>query len=170
MKFEKVSFEQYKSLFETDDRKLTEEEAASVRESYDALIFPSRATPGSAGYDFFMPFDMCFNPDEHESVLIPTGFRVYMEPGECLLILPRSGLGTKVGFRLMNTVGLIDSDYYYADNEGHILVNFTADKPFNLRAGDAFVQGVFMTYETTTFDRPRGHVRRGGFGSTDKKE
>lgn len=170
MRFEKVSFVEYKKMFEGGETALTEDEAIAVRQSYDSLVFPSRATPGSAGYDFFMPFDVCYNPEAHESILVPTGFRVYMEPGEMLAVFPRSGLGVRFGMKLTNTVGIIDSDYYYADNEGHILINFTADQPFNLHAGDAFCQGIFMNYLTTTNDRPRDKLRRGGFGSTDKKK
>ena len=32
---------------------------------------------------------------------------------------PRSGLGFKFRLQLNNTVGIIDSDYYNSDNEGH---------------------------------------------------
>ena len=169
-RFEKVSFNEYKSIFENGEEPLTEEELDAVRKSYDNLIFPSRATPGSAGYDFFMPFDMCFDPQNHASVLIPTGMRVYMDPGEVLLIVPRSGLGFKFGLRLTNTVGVIDSDYYNAKNEGHILCNITADSTFNLHEGDAFAQGIFLNYDTANNDRPRAMSRIGGFGSSDAQK
>ena len=48
----------------------------------------------------------------------PTGIRVWMEPEWVLKCYPRSGLGFKFRLQLNNTVGIIDSDYYYSDNEG----------------------------------------------------
>ena len=167
LRFEKVSFDEYKRYFEADDP-LGEEELKAVKESYDNIKLPSRATTGSAGYDFFMPFDMCYNPEEHPSALIPTGIRAYMDSGNVLLIMPRSSLGTRYGFRLLNTVGVIDSDYYGADNEGHILCAVIADKPFNIHAGEAFMQGLFFGFYKTTNDEPRTYRRVGGFGSTTK--
>ena len=167
LRFEKVTFEEYRKYFEADE-KLDDNQLEAVKKSYDEIILPSRATTCSAGYDFFMPFDMCYNTDEHESVLIPTGIRVYMDTDNVLLIMPRSGLGTRYGFRLLNTVGVIDSDYYNADNQGHILCACTSDKSFNIHAGEAFMQGLFLPYFKTTNDEPRAHRRIGGFGSTTK--
>ena len=169
IRFEKVSFDQYLSMFRTADDDLTDEEVTAIRNSYNNIKLPSRGTPGSAGYDFVMPFDMCYNPEQHESVMVPTGIRVYMDPGYVLLIFSRSGLGTKYGMRLTNTIGVIDSDYYYANNEGHIICSISADKPFNIREGERFMQGLCFAYYTTTNDKPREHRRTGGFGSTDGK-
>ena len=42
--------------------------------------------------------------------------------GGVLAIFPRSGLGFKYRLQLNNTVGIIDSDYFNSDNEGHILL------------------------------------------------
>ena len=39
-----------------------------------------------------------------------------------MLIVPRSSTGIKLGLRLLNTIGIIDADYYLADNEGHIML------------------------------------------------
>lgn len=63
----------------------------------------------------------------------------------CLLIFPRSGLGFKYRLKLNNTVGVIDSDYFGAENEGHVFVRMTneGDKPLHVKRGQAFCQGIF---------------------------
>lgn len=136
---------------------------------YGTLKLPRRATAGSAGYDFYTPRDLTIAPGE--TVKIPTGIRAYIEDGWVLKIYPRSGLGFKYRLQLNNTVGIIDSDYYHADNEGHIFVKLTnatsEGKTLTLAAGDAFAQGVFVEYGIT-FDDDADGVRRGGFGSTGK--
>ena len=130
---------------------------------------PRRATAGSAGYDFYLPCPIRLMPGE--SVKIPTGIRVRIDEGWVLKIYPRSGLGFKFRLQLNNTVGIIDSDYYGADNEGHILIKLTNDsreeKVVDLPAGAAFAQGVFVEYGITEDDEADAH-RSGGFGSTSK--
>ena len=90
---------------------------------------PKRATVGSAGYDFKLPFSITLNPNETKK--IPTGIRVQMEVNYVLKLYPRSGLGFKYRLQLNNTVGIIDSDYYYSDNEGHIFAKITNDSNEN---------------------------------------
>ncbi len=135
------------------------------------LKLPQRATAGSAGYDFFAPFDFALNPGE--SVLLPTGVRAKIGEGWVLMLFPRSGLGFKYRLQLDNTVGIIDSDYYNAKNEGHIMIRMTNDsrtgKRLELRAGDAVAQGVFVPFGITTSDAAQGE-RTGGFGSTDGRK
>ena len=84
---------------------------------------------------------------------------------------PRSGLGFKYRLQLNNTVGIIDSDYYYSDNEGHIFAKITNDsnegKTVELKAGNGFMQGIFVEYGITVDDNVQT-VRNGGFGSTTK--
>ncbi|MBO5929356.1 MAG: deoxyuridine 5'-triphosphate nucleotidohydrolase [Clostridia bacterium] len=128
---------------------------------------PRRATSGSAGYDFYLPCPLTLAPGQ--SVKIPTGMRVRIDEGWVLKIYPRSGLGFKFRLQLNNTVGIIDSDYYYSDNEGHILIKLTNDsrenKTVELPAGAAFAQGVFVEYGITVDDCV-DTVRNGGLGST----
>ena len=91
--------------------------------------------------------------------------------GWALLIYPRSSLGFKYRLQLDNSVGIIDSDYYYSDNEGHIFIKLTNDsrdgKELCVKAGEAFAQGIFMPYGLCEDDAADG-VRNGGFGSTNK--
>lgn len=162
-KFEKVS----KALFvkAATGLDMTEAEADSA---YDAIELPKRATTGSAGYDFYLPTDLRLEPGQ--TVKIPTGIRVRMEEGWVLMLYPRSGLGFKYRLQLDNTVGVIDSDYYYSDNEGHIMAKLTNDsrdgRVLELEAGKAFMQGIFTPFGITEDDETTG-VRNGGFGSTN---
>ena len=128
---------------------------------------PVRATVGSAGYDFYSPLDFVLAPGQ--TIKIPTGIRARIEDGWVLMIFPRSGLGFKYRIRLDNTVGVIDSDYYGSDNEGHIFIKITNDsnegRTLSLKKGDGFAQGVFLPYGVTSNDETAA-VRNGGFGST----
>ena len=121
-KFQKVSWEQFLEGWK-DAFPNTEEE--KIREIYDGIRLPRRATAGSAGYDFFSPVDFELKPGE--TLKMPTGIRAWMEPDWVLKIYPRSGLGFKYRLQLNNTVGIIDSDYYNSDNEGHIFIKITND-------------------------------------------
>ena len=97
--------------------------------------------------------------------------RVRIDEGWVLKIYPRSGLGFKFRLQLNNTVGIIDSDYYYSDNEGHIFIKITNDskenKTLEIKKGDAFAQGIFVEYGITV-DDDATEIRNGGFGSTNK--
>ena len=165
-KFEKVSFEQFKEGYldavgQDGDEK--------IQEVYEVLKLPKRATKGSAGYDFYAPVDIILKPGE--TVKVPTGIRVRMEENWVLQCYPRSGLGFKFRLQLNNTVGIIDSDYYYSDNEGHIFAKITNDtnegKTVEIAAGTGFMQGIFMEYGITEDDDVED-IRNGGFGSTTK--
>ena len=143
--------------------------AEEVKEIYEGISLPVRATAGSAGYDFFAPVKVTLQPGE--TVKIPTGIRVEMEQDWVLKCYPRSGLGFKYRLQLNNTVGIIDSDYFYSDNEGHIFAKLTNDtnegKTLVIPAGTGFMQGIFVEYGITVDDAAEG-VRNGGFGSTTK--
>ena len=131
------------------------------------IKLPERATVGSAGYDFFAPKD--YTVAEGETVVIPTGVRCCMEPGWVLSLYPRSGMGFKYLVGLANTVGIIDSDYYYSDNEGHIMVKLVnrGIEPLEIKKGKAFCQGIFTKYGVTIDDNAKD-IRNGGFNSTNK--
>ncbi|MBO5914901.1 MAG: deoxyuridine 5'-triphosphate nucleotidohydrolase [Clostridia bacterium] len=135
------------------------------RDGYENIILPRRATAGSAGYDFIAPYD--FVLESGEEIVIDTGIRAKIAEGWVLVILPRSGSGFKYGVRLANTAGVIDSDYFNADNEGHIKIKLVGgNKTYTVKAGDAFAQGLFLPYGITEDDDCTDE-RHGGFGSTD---
>ena len=161
--FKKVSKTQFISDFEDTFN-------TDGNEAYENLKLPVRATAGSAGYDFYSPIDFTLNPNE--TIKIPTGIRSKIENGWVLMIYPRSGLGFKFRLQLNNTVGVIDSDYYNSDNEGHIMIKITncsnEGKTVTVKAGEAFAQGVFAPFGITYDDCADGE-RNGGFGSTTNK-
>ena len=134
---------------------------------YESLKLPKRATIGSAGYDFFSPFD--FSLKAHETIKIPTGIRVLIDEGYFLQIFPRSSLGFKYKLQLDNTVGIIDSDYSNAKNEGHIMIKITnnSENELVIKQNEAFAQGIFTKFYIT-YDDEVGEERIGGFGSTNK--
>ena len=165
-KFEKVSFQQFKKDYIDC---FNEEDEAKIKEIYEAIKLPKRATKGSAGYDFYSPVTFTLKPCE--TIKIPTGIRVKIDDGWFLANFPRSGLGFKYRLQLNNTVGIIDADYYNALNEGHIMSKLTNDskenKSVTIEKGMAFTQGIFLPFGITV-DDDSNEVRTGGFGSTTK--
>lgn len=159
-KFEKVSFGRYNL------------DTVHNRNEYDNIKLPQRATDGSAGNDFFLPYDITI--PFGGSVTVATGIRVLLDNDKVLKIYPRSGLGFKYGIALANTVGVIDADYAHSKNEGHIFVKLVNNSPLangqdiELKAGDAFCQGIIEQYFKVADDNVTTE-RDGGFGSTDKK-
>lgn len=170
-RFEKVSFEQFKAAFNdllatyknniSDNATIDNE---SLKKLYDVIELPVRATMSSAGYDFRTPINCNLAVDQ--TIVIPTGIRCKMHNNYMLQLYPRSGLGFKFGMELVNTVGIIDADYYDADNEGHIMIKIKPTlKDLQLKIGDKFAQGIFIPYGITYDDNASG-VRSGGIGST----
>ena len=146
-------------------------EAMCGREGFLPLAdipLPKRATAGSAGYDFVSPLEVTIPAGG--TALIPTGVRAEMEPGWVLMLFPRSSLGFRHCLRLANTVGVIDSDYAFAKNEGHIMVKLRnpLETPVTIGRGERFCQGVFLPYGTAEEDENAFEVRSGGMGSTGK--
>ena len=164
--FQKVSFNEFtkswKKIFFND----TDEK---IKEIYDNIKLPIRATRGSAGYDFFSP--IAFNLSQGKTILLPTGVRVKIDEGWFLGVFPKSGLGFKYRLQLDNTVGIIDSDYYYSDNEGHLFVKITNDsrenKELEIKSAQSICQGIFLPFGITYDDNALG-IRNGGLGSTSK--
>lgn len=160
--FEKVSFEQYAA-----DRMKAggfNETEKTLRAEWESIKLPVRSTSGSAGYDFFMPISHRVKCSE-KPVVIHTGIRCKIKDGWVLVALPRSGMGFKYNMRLDNTAGVIDADYYNADNEGHIALKISSRYEFDIKQGDKFAQGVFLPFGITEDDVADG-IRTGGFGST----
>ena len=165
-KFEKVSFSRFSQDWQKAFPKTSSEEFETI---YKSILLPTRATKGSAGYDFFALFSFTLAPGE--TIKIPTGIRVKIEDGWVLKCYPRSGLGFQYRLQLNNTVGIIDSDYYFSDNEGHIFAKLTNDtnenKTVQIEKNTGFMQGIFVEYGIT-IDDDATEIRNGGFGSTTK--
>ncbi len=158
-KFEKISFEQFKKDI-IDDVNL-----------YDSYNIPKRSTKNSAGYDFEALSDFILKPNE--IIKIPTGIKVAMNSDEVLFIIVRSSMGFKYNVRLVNQVGVIDSDYYNnSDNEGHIFIKLhnQGNKNYIVKKGEKICQGIFTKYLTVENEDKIEKERISGFGSTNKED
>ena len=162
--FFKVSPDNFAEAMREEFSERSDEE---IREIYEKIMLPKRATRGSAGYDIYAPFSFSLGPGE--TIKIPTGIRVKMDDGWVFTIYPRSGLGFKYRLQMNNTVGIIDSDYFDSDNEGHIFIKMTnatnEGKTMEVPRGTGFAQGIFLEYGITVDDEA-SEVRNGGLGST----
>lgn len=176
--FEKVSFVQF---YEEVQYSFSNSKARCI---YDNIKLPERATKGSCGYDICAPFDFTLRPNE--VITIPTGIRARIDEGYFLMCAPRSGQGFKCFSTLANTVGVIDSDYYQSDNEGHIFVKLINRSPISffdkftkkgrkkikkhtmrIEQGQGCVQAILLPFGRAN-DSSILNERNGGFGSTDK--
>lgn len=169
--FQKVSFEQFYTAMKDEfyGGADTPENREDCQKKWDAIKLPCRATAGSAGYDIKAPFGFQLEPGQ--TIKIPTGIRVKIDEGWWLGCLPRSGLGFKYRLQLDNTCAVIDEDYFFSDNEGHIFIKVTNDsrtgKTLNIAQGDGFAQAIFIPYGITYSDEVTS-VRNGGMGSTGR--
>lgn len=130
------------------------------------IVLPKRQTAKSAGYDFYLPYDIFLNPGEMK--VVATGIKASLEDDEVLEIYIRSSMAIKRGLYLVNQVGIIDADYYNnSDNEGHIMIAIrnTSALEVSLKTGERIAQGVFKKYLITDDDNVTS-VRCGGIGST----
>ncbi len=154
--FEKISYKQFKRDISND------------KDIYNSYELPRRGSKYSCGYDFIATCDMIIKPGE--ILKIPTGYKVFMQDNEFLMIVVRSSMGFKYNVRMCNQVGIIDSDYYNNnDNEGHIWVALQNEGNNNyvIEKGTAYAQGIFVNY--LTCDDDVSNVRSGGIGSTNRK-
>lgn len=138
---------------------------------YDAhdIILPVRATKNSVCYDFYSPIDIVVKPGANE--LIWTNVKAQFEENVGLMLAVRSSMG-KNSITLANSVGIIECDYYNNEsNDGNLgfrLYNY-GDKDYVIKVGDKIGQGYFFNFLTVDNEVVTTEVRKGGFGSTDKK-
>lgn len=132
----------------------------------DENLLPKRETAHAAGYDLSAAETTVLAPGEIK--LVPTGVKAYMQDREVLYLFDRSSNPRKKGLVLINSVGVIDGDYYNnPNNEGHIFAQMKniTDETVTVEAGERIVQGVFMPFLAVDGDDATGE-RTGGFGST----
>lgn len=144
-----------------------------IKDYQDELnLLPTRATKGSAGYDFKAAEDIVVpNILIDKPVLVPTGIKCKLERDQVLLLFNRSSNAAKRGLIIPNGVGVVDGDYYNNfDNEGQIfgLFSCVGQKSYLIHKGDRIMQGIVTDYRIANDDITTG-MRMGGFGSTDKK-
>lgn len=131
------------------------------------INLPQRKTAASAGYDLEAAEDTVIAPGGR--AVIATGLKVYMQDDEFLAIHIRSSLAFKQNLMLLNSVGVIDADYYNnPDNEGHIMIglyNFGSEGAV-ISKGTRIAQGIFYNYLKVDGEEDVTETRQGGFGST----
>lgn len=123
------------------------------------------ATDGAAAMDLRSRETVALHMGDRK--LVRTGIRLGMPDGVAAYVLPRSGLALHYGITVLNSPGLIDSDY--RGEIGVVLINH-GQEPYIVNAGDRIAQLQFINYLTPTLrtvarldDTDRGS---GGFGST----
>ena len=131
---------------------------------------PQRATSGSAGLDLCAAIDEPITLKGGETALVPTGIAIALPSAEYgAFVFARSGLAVKHGIGLLNSVGVIDSDY-----RGEIMVGIInqIDKEYTVQPGERIAQMVIMPVSMMPAveveelsETERGD---GGFGSTGK--
>ena len=136
------------------------------------LLKPRRATEGSAGYDLIAPYDFVIKSGNASSEIMDSYVKIEMDPQYVAYMHVRSSVGIKRFIRLMNSTGVIDSDF-----RDPIKVPLRIFAPLNehVRAGEKIAQIVFHQYYLTDEDlelkRKNKAVlpeRNGGIGSTDE--
>ena len=139
-----------------------------IKKLGDGAIAPTFGSEFAAGADLYSA-EETLTVAPGETKLIGTKLAMAIPEGKVGLIYARSGLSVKKGLAPANKVGVIDSDYFNAENEGHIFIKMTncGDKILTVEKGKAFAQGVFLPFGITESDACE-ITRVGGFGSTDK--
>ncbi|MDR0298869.1 MAG: dUTP diphosphatase [Streptococcaceae bacterium] len=134
------------------------------------LHLPQRATKQAAGYDIEAAERVVLHSGEIK--LISTGIKAYMQAGEVLYMYSRSSNPHKKGLVLINSVGVIDGDYYNnPNNEGEMFMQMRniTDHDVIVEKGERVCQGVFMPFLIADADDEADKSdRTGGFGSTGK--
>lgn len=166
-KFEKVSFKQFEKDVNETFKGMLKYSDTEIKDIYNNIQLPTRATKYSAGYDFKSPIN--FNLSPNQTIKIPTGIRAIIDESWVLKLYPRSSLGFKYRLQLNNGTGIVDSDYAHSDNEGHIFLKLTndtnEDRTLEINQGDGIIQGIFVEYGITVDDECET-IRNGGIGST----
>lgn len=146
-------------------------EILKIKKVSENAVIPKRATSGSAGLDLCACIDEPITLGAGETAIIPTGIAIGL-PGESYvaLVYARSGLAIKHGIGLLNSVGVIDSDY---TGEIKVGVINQIDEPYTIQPNERIAQLVIspvcplpVCEVETLEDTQRG---AGGFGSTGRQ-
>lgn len=133
------------------------------------LPLPEYAKPGDAGIDLRATEAVTLAPAGGRA-LVPTGIAVAIPRGYAGFIQPRSGLAFKHGVTVLNSPGLIDSDY--RGELKALLINTDPTEPFEVTRGERIAQLVIQAVEHVDLvevesldETERGE---GGFGHTGR--
>ncbi|MCR4925784.1 MAG: dUTP diphosphatase [Clostridiales bacterium] len=141
-----------------------------IKKMNEKATVPQRATSGSAGIDLHACIDEPIILGGHQTCLVPTGIAIGL-PNEnyVALVYARSGLAIKHGIGLLNSVGVIDSDYTGEIKVG--LIN-QLDEPYEIKPDERIAQLVVApvcplpVQEVDELEETQRGA--GGFGSTGR--
>ena len=146
-------------------------ETLKIKKLRENAKIPFRATEGSAGMDLYACIDKPVTLAGGEKAVIPTGIAIALPSPELgAFIFARSGLAIKHGIGLLNSVGVIDSDY-----RGEVCVGVINQlkEPYTIMPDERIAQLVILPVSLIPVqvceeldETERG---AGGFGSTGKK-
>ena len=133
-----------------------------IKKINDNAVLPSKSTDGSAGYDI----TACEIVEKEHYLEAKTGLSFEIPEGYVGLLFPRSSISNKPNRMLLNSVGVLDSDY-----RGEVTFRFSLNDIENrYKAGEKIGQIVIIKHESVWFidveelsDTKRG---AGGYGST----
>lgn len=146
----------------------------------DGAKMPTKATPGSSGYDVYAWLDGIYPVGRQgirymrlecgERCVIKTGVNLRIPEGYEVQVRPRSGLSLKTSLLVVNAPGTIDSDYR---GEVKIILGNFGTKDELISHGDRVAQlvlapvtqALYIVAEEMLSETVRG---AGGFGSTGK--
>jgi dUTP pyrophosphatase len=134
-----------------------------------AAPLPEQAHEHDAGYDLRANEDVRLEPGGGRA-LVRTGLAVAIPPGHAGLVLPRSGLALKHGVTLVNTPGLVDSQY--RGELKVLMINTDPAAAYEVHRGDRIAQLVIQAVEyvdwieVDTLDETTRDTF--GFGSTGR--
>ena len=107
------------------------------------MISPCQATPGSVGYNLFMPVDLLIQPNKQKTVFIDLA--VTPPEGYYAQLMSKSGL--MVLYKLEVKAGVIDPDF--TGNIGVVLKN-NSDQPIKRLMGKQIAQLLFIKVANPT--------------------
>lgn len=143
----------------------------NIKKVRENAKIPTRATEGSAGFDLYACIDEPITLKKGDTAIIPTGIAIGLQdPHYAAFVYARSGLAIKQGIGLLNSVGVIDSDY-----RGEICVGIIkqTEEPYTIQPFERIAQMVIKPVELPELvevqDLDETDRGAGGFGSTGTK-
>lgn len=140
-----------------------------IKLARDQSEIPRYARPGDAAVDLCSTNEIVLKPFERG--LIPTGVHLAIPEGYAGLVLPRSGLAIKQGLSLVNSPGLIDSNF--RGEIQVIAVNLDSQDSITINIRDRIAQLLIIKVDEMRFIKQDDleETIRGeqGFGSSGRK-
>ena len=134
------------------------------------LNIPKYETNGSSGMDLTADIGKSVSIGPGKTAIIPTGISVSIPENFEIQIRPRSGLAAKSQITVLNTPGIIDSDYR---GEIKVILINLGNKEFVVEKGNRIAQMILCPIAKAEFKEVEDFVetKRGakGFGSTGIK-